>query len=226
MKYIFANWKANKSFSSSREWMEQFIKILYKDENVQKAIKEGKIKIVIFPPAPLIHPLHHYTLNIPNLSLGSQDISAHESGSLTGEITAQAVSELVRYTLIGHSERRKYFNETEDEIYKKILLAHKYDIEPIHCIGNIEDKLYSSVKYIAFEPVESIGTGMNMSIDAITIIKNKLNLNKEIKFIYGGSVNQYNCDQYLESDDIDGLLVGSASLDPLHFYSIIAKATT
>jgi triosephosphate isomerase len=214
-KYFIANWKANKNLNDALLWFDFFLK------NYQS--QENKI-IIICPPFPLIFPLKQKLKERKNLYFGSQDVSVFEEGSYTGEVTAKTLFGLVDFTLIGHSERRRYFFESEDSVHKKINLAKKYQIEPILCISD-KNEFSSSVNdqlnFVAYEPLKAIGTGNNETIENILKFKNELQLRSKIKFLYGGSVNEKNYHQYLQNTSIDGMLVGTSSLDPKKFLSII-----
>ena len=154
--------------------------------------------------------------------LVGKNISEFGEGSYTGEVPARSLTGMVDYTIIGHSERRKYFNESNEIIKKKIDLAKKYNIEPILCVRDKKDFSSPAVKYIAYEPPHSIGTGNNESLENILMVKKGLNLSSEITFLYGGSVNQTNIKSYLSSEEIKGFLVGTASNNPVDFYNLIA----
>ena len=181
-------------------------------------------------------------LNISNVSstkvlLGSQNVSMNKDGAYTGEVSAKQLrSYNVEYCLVGHSERRKYQNETDNEIYEKIIMLLQEHITPILCIGetkeerdnnkveevldkqlnkllNINDE-YKEQIIIAYEPVWSIGTGIiptNKEIeDTILYIKKKLPNNK---ILYGGSANEENIDTLKQISIIDGYLLGGLSLN-------------
>jgi triosephosphate isomerase len=102
-------------------------------------------------------------------------------------------------------------------------LAKKYNIEPILCIRHQNDKIFNLVKIIAYEPPDAIGTGKNEDPQNVVKIKQLLNLNSEISFLYGGSVNEKNVEEYLKTKIIDGFLIGSSSLVPQNFLSIFNK---
>lgn len=216
MKYCIANWKANKNLKEAIEWLNFFLQQL-----IQHPILNDDIKIVICPPYPLLYPLAQRLKNFKNVYLGAQNLSAFENGSFTGEITAEMIKDVIQYAIIGHSERRKYFYETESQIEKKIILAKKHHIEPILCVRDEKDKIFPQVKIVAYEPVYAIGTGTNESPEKVLLMKKKLNLNSTTIFLYGGSVNEENVKQYIATGKIDGFLVGAASLDPLKFSQII-----
>lgn len=215
MKYFIANWKANKNLEEVLQWIDIFLK---------NNFDHDQAKVVICPPNQLLYPLIEKVKKLKNIHLGSQDLSIFDNGSFTGEVTAKMLQEFVQYSIIGHSERRKYFNEKDDDIEKKIIQAQKYHIEPILCVRDERDKIFPSVKIVAYEPVHAIGTGQNEKLGRIFEMKQKLHLPAQIKFIYGGSVNKNNAAEYLSNKEIDGFLIGGASLDPIHFYQIISLA--
>jgi triosephosphate isomerase len=130
------------------------------------------------------------------------------------------IADLVKYTIVGHSERRQYFLEDESIIEKKIKQAIKYKIEPILCIRNNQDKIFDEIKIVAYEPVFAIGSGNNEPPEQVFQFKNRLNLPNKVIFLYGGSVNEFNAKDYLK-EGIDGLLIGTASLNPLQLLKII-----
>lgn len=221
MKYFIANWKANKNQPEAERWIDAFLK-LYQP-------KEDRA-VIICPPFPFLVNLKQKISQVKNLKLGAQDVSRFEQGTYTGEVTAKTLQGLVDYTLIGHSERRKHFSDSNESIHRKISLAKKYQIEPIVCFGDKKDLLnLDSVNFVAFEPPWAISKGYEDSIRTtiketpqnVLEVKKSLNLSSNRHFIYGGSVNPSNTPAYLKFDEIDGLLIGAASLDPVSFYKII-----
>ena len=190
-------------------------------------------KMILFP-----NYLNISKFNSNNILLGSQDISENASGPFTGEVSAKELKSYnVSYTLVGHSERREYENETEDQIQRKVLKALEYDITPILCIGEtleernnnkVKEKLMKSIMtinslsnefknkiIIAYEPIWSIGTGNTPKLDelekVIDFIKSELPNNR---ILYGGSVNEKNIDYIQQIKKIDGYLLGGLSLHP------------
>lgn len=223
MKYIIANWKANKTLVEAENWIETFIAILNSNEKIKNSLINDKLTVIIAPPYPFIIPLKNKLGNQKNIFMGSQDLSSVEEGSYTGEVTAKTLSSLINYAMVGHSERRANFNETEEWIEKKIDLAKKHGIEPILCVRNNDDHIYDGVKFIAYEPPSSIGNGNNEDVSKVIDMKKRLSLKEGVKFIYGASVDGQNCQDYFKNSEIDGLLVGTASKDPNSFCSILEK---
>lgn len=184
------------------------------------------------------------------IKLGAQDCSNYESGSYTGQVSAKMLRDVgCEYVIIGHSERRKNQFEDDQILAQKIKIAIKNSLTPIFCIGENEqlrkqnqylefvcnqidlaiDKQYEYKKIlIAYEPIWAIGTGNNASLEQIKemieAIKNHLDKNfkniQEFAIIYGGSVNQKNSAEILKIKNLDGLLVGSASLNAEEFIEI------
>ena len=212
MKYIVANWKANKDLEQVREWLETFSK------NYRQ---KGDTIVIIAPSFPFLQEVVSFSKETKNIYAAAQDLSQFEEGSFTGEVTAKSLRGLVDYVILGHSERRKNFNESNEIIAQKVELAYKYQIKTILCLDNKVDKLTREVEIVAYEPLEAIGTGNNESIENVLEFKKSLQLGNS-KFLYGGSVNDQNIKDYLSSDQIDGLLVGGASLDAEQFSRIIS----
>lgn len=215
MKFFIANWKANKNSNEANVWIERFLSLpsLY-----------DRTKIVICPPFPLLYLLKEKIKNTGYIYLGSQDLSAYEMGSYTGEVTAKSLSGLVDYAIIGHSERRNFFKENEDILFQKARYAKKYGIEPIFCIRDEKDQIPEEVKIIAYEPIGSIGTGKNEDPENVIKVKKSLSVSSNSLFLYGGSVEKENAHVYLQSSELDGILIGGASLDPVIFYQIASLA--
>lgn len=222
MKYFIANWKSHKTLMEAKEWMTAFQDLLKKDSGVQNKLRENTIFIIICPPFHLLAPLKEMLSDYPNYALGAQNISPYPEGSYTGEVAARLIKDIVTFTIVGHSERRKYFHEKDGEIMLKSEIATFEGITPIVCISSEHDEIPDNISILAYEPVAAIGTGQNASIQEVMEMKKKLSLDSKIKFIYGGSVDAGNCKDYLQTDGIDGLLIGTASLNPSTFFSIIS----
>lgn len=221
MRYFVANWKARKNLKEAYDWFEKFSARVNSNQNLNTALRNGKIKIIVCPPYPLIFPLKEKFRDRLPVYFGAQDVSQFEGGSYTGEVAAKSLQGLVHYVIVGHSERRRYLNETNEMIANKIIQAQKYNIEPILCVRNQEDHPVKNVNIISYEPVQAIGTGKNEDLKDILEMKERLQISRSTVFFYGGSVNKTTILNYLKTDEIKGFLIGTASNDPLDFYDIV-----
>jgi len=180
------------------------------------------------------------------MSLSAQNMYSQDYGAYTGEISASDLKELgCKYVILGHSERRKYFKETDENVNNKIKQALKYNLTPIICVGEnlrerrsgnafktIEGQLKTALKdiskkeslIVAYEPIWAIGTGHPedpKDANGIHGMIKKHFLNNNDKVVYGGSVNASNYNDFLKQTNIDGLLVGGASTKIDEFSKII-----
>lgn len=179
------------------------------------------------------------------VKLGAQNIHWEDQGAYTGEISGQMLSEIgVDYVIVGHSERRQYFGETDETVNLRLKAAQKYDITPILCVGETkqqrdagetENIIINQLQkglvgvdqnnlVIAYEPIWAIGTGdtceSTEANQVIGVIRQQLE-NKNVSIQYGGSVKPNNIDEIMAQSEIDGALVGGASLEPASFARIV-----
>ncbi|QQS43760.1 triosephosphate isomerase [Candidatus Roizmanbacteria bacterium] len=220
MKYLIANWKAQTTLFEIDKWIETFKDQLAGDIKLTEKLADNTVKIIICPPFPFILYVKNHFENISGIEVGAQDVSAFKEGKYTGEVTAKALKDITNYSIVAHSERREHFQETEQEIEHKVSMCDQYNISPILCIRNATDTVYSSVKIVAFEPVEAIGTGENADVEYVLEMKKKVQLPEGAAYLYGGSADSKNINDYLKTGEIDGFLVGTASLDPQEFYAM------
>lgn len=219
MKTIIANFKSNKNKNEIEEWISKF----------QLTIVNSQLSIILCPPMPHL-PLF---AAVPHVSLGVQDLSPFPAGAYTGAIGTHNLEGLdVRFAIIGHSERRRYFHETPQDIANKVREALSSGITPIVCVtkdqlnetANIIDPEYRGGVFVAFEPVEHIGTGESDTLEDILKTKEWVrSAFGSVRYIYGGSVNPHTDPAILHSGDIDGFLVGTACLDPKVFLDLINR---
>ena len=236
---IVSNWKMNGTKSDIEHWVNKVSnKIDYKSH----------IKCIICPPSCYLDSTRQVISKIDSpIKLGSQEIDSTNSGALTGGINAQMLKDFsTEYVLIGHSEQRDHLNEDNITLRFKLDSAIQNGISAIFCIGepaevklagNTENFLSEQLEIltpddldfitIAYEPIWAIGTGLNADkkyIESIhqfiKIYLNKLNKEKNISVVYGGSVKLDNCEDILSCNNVDGLLIGGASLDPDTFSKI------
>lgn len=224
MLYFIANWKANKNLKEALEYVEVLTNKIASHKQIVSKLERNEIKIIIAPSFPFIFPIKKKANHNKYLDLAVQDISHFEDGAYTGEITGRMVEGVVDFAIVAHSERRKYFNEKDDLLFKKAELAVKYGLQPVYGLRNHKDSFPNIVKIVAYEPDAAIGSGKNEPVEDVLETKRKLCLKKNISYLYGGSVNRSNASLYLQTGEIDGFLIGGASLDPIHFFDIIKSA--
>ena len=219
---IVANWKANKTVEESLNWLKEFKKRWRRRKNIE---------IVLCPPYTALSPLRSEIRNWKlGIRLGAQDISPFPSGAYTGEVSGEMLKELVDYVLIGHSERRKYFGETEEMVKRKIKRAKEFGIKPIVCVANFAQIPKEKNLILMYEPPSAISKkGVYRPCDpekvaqTLSLWRKKLNrLNP--RFLYGGSVNRENVSSFLAIREVSGVAVGHASLDPEEFFQILKNA--
>lgn len=225
MKYIIGNWKANKSVDEVGKWVTEFTEAYQSDTQVQSLINSNLVRIIVCPSfahLSLVQPLS----SLQGISVGSQSISAQKPGSHTGEVTGEHLQGLAEFAIIGHSERRAEAHEDDQIAAEQVKRAQESSITPILCIRGQEDQIPSGTPIVAFEPVSAIGTGSNMPVDEVLDQKNQCALPDEAAFLYGGSVKPDTAGTYLQSSEIDGLLIGGASLDPASFLAIVRTVSS
>ena len=243
---VAGNWKMNLNREEGIKLVEEVISLVSSDNNVE----------VVFSPSFLyLYKVNKMCVNDNLLQTASQNISHNESGAFTGEVSSQMVNSLnVKYTILGHSERREYFNETNIELKQKVDLSLKNNLEIIFCCGEslnqresgvhfdwIKQQLTESVFHltekefekvvIAYEPIWAIGTGVTASSDQAeeihqfvrNVITEKYNENiaENTSILYGGSCNPTNAKELFSKKNIDGGLIGGASLNAENFTRII-----
>lgn len=233
---IAGNWKMYKTQGESLEFLKGFTSCLTETPEEREVI--------------LCVPFTALTLLSKNMHggrvlLGAQNVHWEESGAYTGEISGPMLTEIgVRYVIVGHSERRQYFADTDETVNMRVRAAQKHGLIPILCVGESlrqreEGEAETHISFqlatdligvdqqklaIAYEPIWAIGTGRTCeSTDAnriIGLIRSKLN-NPDVPILYGGSVKPDNIDDIMAQPEIDGVLVGGASLEPASFARIV-----
>ncbi len=227
--FLVANWKSNKTLSEAHIWMQDFLSqgfasymhVVAKHEPTDK-------RIVICPPFTLLSSMHDLVesspLSLP-IKLGAQNVSPFDEGAHTGEEPARILHEFVSYVLIGHSERRKQFHETDELLERKVKAAREHQIEPIFCVQGIETFVPDGVHIVAYEPSSAIGSGHPEEAKSANLVGKFFKEQRDIPYVlYGGSVTADNVHEFTTQAYLDGVLVGSASLDAKEFSKIIQKA--
>ncbi|MCP4142561.1 MAG: triose-phosphate isomerase [Chloroflexi bacterium] len=240
---VAGNWKMNKTVEEARELVSELLPLV-KDMQA--------VTTVLCPPAPALLPIAAM-LEGTDVELGAQNMHWEANGAYTGELAPAMVKEFGKYVILGHSERRAYFGETDESVNKKILAAQANGLIPIVCVGeSLEENKASQTAeivsgqikaglagvsadlVIAYEPIWAIGTGLaatgEMANDTIKVIRAVLaelfgeEKAQEIRILYGGSVKGSNAAEFFSQSDIDGALVGGAALQADGFAAIAAAA--
>ena len=221
--------------AEAKTYLEEFLPLI-------KDIPNDR-KIIIAPPFTAISTFSNFS-NFDYLDIASQNIHWEEQGAFTAEISPKMLIEhIVKYAIVGHSEPRKYFSESDEQINKRAVFAQSSGLTPIVCVGEtleqrergeadrvitrqVEQGLENtdpSKLIVAYEPIWAIGTGKTCeAIDAnkiCALIRNLIGFN-DVIIQYGGSVKPSNIDEIMSMSDIDGVLVGGSSLDPISFSRI------
>ena len=216
-KLIFANWKSQKLVSQIEPWV------------VAVGAPPAGVSVIVMAPFSLLGSVGS---QLPvGIGLGAQDVSPFPLGAYTGEIAAAQLADMkVTHCLAGHSERRKYFAETSEQVAKKCEQLLQVGITPVVCVDEpyLEEQLgllsaeVLKACVIAYEPLSAIGTGDNAPLDVVRTMVEKIKQLADVPVIYGGSVTSDSIGEYLLV--CDGALVGSASLDGSAFAKLLAVA--
>ncbi|GIM31517.1 triose-phosphate isomerase [Paraclostridium bifermentans] len=241
---IAGNWKMHKTIAEAVEFVNE----------IKGKVNNTDVEAVICAPFTLLKDLKEATKGTP-IKIGAQNMHYADNGAFTGEISAPMLKELdIDYVVLGHSERRQYFNETNETVNKKVLKALESGIDPILCIGEtLEEREADKTKdvckvqtekalenvtaedmkkvVIAYEPIWAIGTGKTATAeqanDVIAYVREVVKglygeeISEEVRIQYGGSVKPSNVSEIMNQTDIDGALVGGASLQPADFTELV-----
>jgi triosephosphate isomerase len=245
-KLIVGNWKMNGSLSANQELVRQ----------IAEGLSEASCRAAVCVPSVYLSQVQQLAAS-GHLLWGAQDVSAHEQGAFTGEVSAAMLREFgVRFAIVGHSERRQYHGETDALVATKAQRALAAGITPIVCVGEtlqereaghtesvVKRQLAAVIQtnghciseiVVAYEPVWAIGTGKTASPEQAQQVhallraqlKAATEQSQRIPLLYGGSMNAANAASLLAQNDIDGGLIGGASLKAVDFLSIVAAAST
>ncbi len=244
---IAANWKMNKTIEETERFLAEFM----------PGVPEAGVEVVVCPSYPSLKAAVEHCAQ-SRVKVAAQNMHEADSGAFTGEVSAPMLLELgVDGVILGHSERRQYFGETDEALARKLPAALAAGLEPILCVGEneaerdagetgvlltqqidadlahvAEDRLADVV--IAYEPIWAIGTGRTatpeQAEEAIALIRERIDARSadaaaQVRILYGGSVNPDNAAELLAQPDVDGALVGGASLDPGDFAAIVAATS-
>jgi triosephosphate isomerase len=243
---IAGNWKMNTTVSEAAELVNKMFQELDQIDNVDK---------VICPPFVSLAAIKEL-IEGSSIKLGAQNLYFEEKGAYTGEISPPMLAGLCEFVIIGHSERRQYFNETVEMVDKKVQAALKAGLTPILCIGeSLEENeagkteeiltrqlsspstrlYYLGGLILAYEPIWAIGTGRaatgRQANDTVGFIRQHIaqqygkGIAQEVRILYGGSVTADNIAEFINQPEIDGALVGGASLKASEFLSIVRQTS-
>ncbi|MFY9176349.1 MAG: triose-phosphate isomerase [Caldicoprobacterales bacterium] len=241
---IAGNWKMNKTPSEAVELVNQ----------LKPLVKDAEAEVVVCPPFVCL-PAVAQALEGSNIALGAQNMHFEEKGAFTGEIAPGMLKEIgVKFVIIGHSERRQYFAETDETVNKKVHAAFAHDLTPIVCVGETLEEREQGITekvvekqtraalaglssdnaektVIAYEPVWAIGTGKTATSqqanEVISFIRSIIadmfgnDVAEKIRIQYGGSMNAGNASELMAMPDIDGGLIGGASLKAEDFSKVV-----
>ncbi|MDO5760251.1 MAG: triose-phosphate isomerase [Bacteroidota bacterium] len=243
---VAGNWKMNKNFAEADDLINSI-------EETLRQYDTTDVDIIVCPPFPFLELVSDVSEDA-NFFVGAQNVAKFDNGAYTGEISASMLKSMaVDYCIVGHSERRKYFFETNQDVAQKIDLLLKEDITPIMCVGESLEERESNKHFevirkqveegifhlraedmqrciIAYEPVWAIGTGKTATKEQAQeihafirqLIREKYNddVAQEVSILYGGSCNPKNASELFSMEDVDGGLIGGASLKAKDFIEI------
>ncbi|MFC0185766.1 triosephosphate isomerase [Pseudarcicella hirudinis] len=246
-KIVAGNWKMNKT-------IEEALALVSEVANMVKDEVSTDVQVVVAPPALYLSTLQKYTEAVPNLGVSAQNCHQKASGAYTGEVSAAMLKSIaVEYVILGHSERRQYFGETNEQLAEKVNIALENGLTPIFCCGEsleqrnggnflefVSSQLTESLFHlspedfakvvIAYEPIWAIGTGLTASSEQAQEMHAHLRKHLAAKYgqeaadntsiLYGGSCNEKNAPELFACPDVDGGLIGGASLKSREFVNI------
>ena len=243
---IAGNWKMN----ANRDEAIALAREIRTSSDTQTTVEK-----VVCPPYPYLFDVRS-ALKGSSIAVGAQNLFWEEKGAYTGEVSVTQIAEVCDYAIIGHSERRQYFGETDETVNRRVRAALDHGVKPIMCVGETLDQRKANETtnvlvrqtrgglgglkigkefVIAYEPVWAIGTGLAAdgptAQEAVGLIRATVRevagpVADEIRILYGGSVTPDNIAEFMSGPDIDGGLVGGASLKAETFCALIEKTAT
>lgn len=247
-KIVAGNWKMHKTYEEGLQLVSEALHML------QDEVKK-EVHTIFIPPFPYMQSFVKYIKSSPNIHIGAQNCADADEGAYTGEVAAKMLASIgVKFVIVGHSERRAYFQENVQQLAQKIDVSLKYNLTPIFCCGEPKEirEKYTHIEYVcmqiqeslwhltesqilkivlAYEPVWAIGTGltatsqqaqeMHRAIRAFLAQKYGQTIADQISILYGGSCKPDNAKELFACPDVDGGLIGGASLKSRDFVDIV-----
>ena len=247
-KIVAGNWKMNKTAEEAKALLSEVVNMI-KDE------VSGSVEVVLCPPALYLTTFRQYVTAGGKISLGAQNCHEKASGAYTGEISAPMLQSIgIEYVILGHSERRQYFGETNAQLAEKVNIALENGLTPIFCCGEsrdlreqgdydrfVKNQLTESLFHlsaesfgkvvIAYEPIWAIGTGLTATSGQAQDMHFELRRHiagqygdtvaQDTSILYGGSANEKNAAELFSQPDVDGGLIGGASLKSREFTNVV-----
>jgi triosephosphate isomerase (TIM) len=222
--YLVANWKSHKTLDEAKGFLQAMEKLM---------VPEG-VRVIICPPFPYVLPMRDMVekRKLP-IRLGVQDVSPFPFGAYTGAVAAEMVKEMVGYAIVGHSERRKYFGESHQDVANKVDLALSAGLRAIVCVDEpyMEEQVVAlgnrrlDKVLFAYEPLAAIGSGDPDTPEHANEVAEKLQdlAQEKVPVLYGGSVTAENVKSFCEMEAVSGALVGGASLDAGGWIDLVQK---
>lgn len=221
-KYVIGNWKSHKSKESGMEWFRQFASSYKPQENVQ---------VIVAPSLLCLDGLATYlkVQHLPFVSLAAQDVSPFPRGSYTGAVAADLIKSVADYVIVGHSERRRYFHETIQDVINKVTEAADAGLTPIVCVE--DDELLSRLRplldidcknlIVAYTPVDALNFNIPESPEKVEMAITRIRgFFPKWPVVYGGALNEENVSDYLAVPTLAGVFLGSGSLQAETFARI------
>lgn len=220
-KLLFiANWKSHKTSSETHHFLKE----------LQASLSQINTKnkdILICSSYTSLESCKRYIreFSLP-FFVGAQDVSEFGEGPYTGEVSGVQIREFADYVIIGHSERKRYLHETDEQIQKKIKQALTADLKVILCVQDENSQVFQGVSYVAYEPpsaISTFGVGKPDDPEHVSKVLQALAQKTDVPLLYGGSVDETTIQGYLNVDSVRGFLVGGASLKPQSFISLLSS---
>ncbi|WP_020607545.1 triose-phosphate isomerase [Spirosoma spitsbergense] len=252
-KIVAGNWKMNKTADEAQALLSEIVNLIK-----EEASSATEVTVVLCPPSLYLTMAQQQVATVGNVSVGAQNCHEKASGAYTGEISAPMLKSIgIEYVILGHSERRQYFDESNTQLAEKVNSALENGLTPIFCcgesrdlrengdyIGFVKDQITDSLFHlspesfskvvVAYEPIWAIGTGLTASSAQAQDMHFELRrhiagqygdeIAQETSILYGGSANAQNAAELFAQPDVDGGLIGGASLKAPDFITVVKAA--